>query len=107
MARTIRNLQSNVSAAQAAGATDFVATGGFLNSVEATLEEGATSATVDVYVSNTGAKPGVKIATLNLSSANRSDGFSLPREDSGWGFVRTEVPATVGGVDAISACIGE
>lgn len=107
MPRTIKNLAANVAAAQAANSTDFVPTGGYLNSVEASLEAGGTSATVDIFVSNTGTKPGVKIATLTLSAATPSDGFSLPREDSGWGFVRSEVTATVGGVDAVSACIGE
>lgn len=107
MPRTIKNLAANVAAAQAANSTDFVATGGYLNSVEASLEDAATSATVKVFVSNTGTKPGVQIATLTLDNTKRSDGFSLPREDSGWGFVRCEVSATVGGVDAVAACVGE
>ena len=37
-----------------------------------------------------------------------SDGFSLPKEDSGWFFVRAEVTAVAGGnVTSVNACVGE
>lgn len=107
MSRSNPTLISSVSAVQASGSTAWSATGGFLHSVEATLESGATSATVDVYVSNSSHGRGVKIATLTLSSAAPTDGFSLPKEDQGWFFVRAEVSAVNGTVKSATACVGE
>lgn len=89
------------------GSTQWHLTDGFLHSVSATLGT-ATSATVDVFVSNAGSGVGVKIATLTLSAVSPSDGFSLPKEDSGWFFVRAEVTAVAGGnVTSVNACVGE
>lgn len=107
MSRNSPSLLKNISAPQAVGGSDWVPTTGYLNSVDALLDAGGTSATVDIYVSNVGQGRGVKIATLNLSAAAPSDGFSLPREDQGWCFVRAEVSAVNGTVKAANACVGD
>lgn len=107
MSRSNPTLISNVSSVQAPASTPWSSTGGYVHSVEATLEAGATSATVDVYVSNSSHGRGVKIATLTLSSATPTDGFSLPKEDQGWFFVRAEVSAVNGAVKSATACVGE
>lgn len=103
MSRTFPSLQRDVAQP---GSGIWVKTDGYINSVEATLEEGATSATIDVYVSNSSHGPGVKIATLTLSATAQSDGFSLPREDQGWAFIRSNVTAVVGQVKSVTACVG-
>ena len=107
MSRNSPSLLKNISAPQAVGSTEWVQTTGYLNSVDAMLDAGGTSATVDIYVSNVGQGRGVKIATLTLTAAAPSDGFSLPREDQGWLFVRGEVSAVVGNVKAVNACVGD
>lgn len=105
MSRTAPTLQSNVSVPDAGR---WFPTQGHLHSVEATLEPGSTSATVDVYVSNSSHGSGVKIATLSLTAAVSTDGFSLPKEDQGWAFVRSQTTAVVGGaVKSVTACVGE
>lgn len=104
MSRTFPSLQRDV-ITPASGI--WVKTDGFIHSVEATLETGATSATVDIYVSNSSHGTGVKIATLTLSSTQTSDGFSLPKEDQGWAFLRSNVTAVTGAVKSITACVGE
>jgi hypothetical protein len=107
--RTNPSLIQAVSTAQALGSTPFVQTTGFLNSVDAQLEAATGTATVDIYVSNSGQGVGVKIASFALTSTNRHDGYSLPREDQGWAFVRAEVSALAGGavVKQATACVGE
>lgn len=99
-------LAQDVTAVDTPGVSQYASTGGFLNSVSAQLATGSTSATVEIYVNNHNYGKGVKIATFNLTSANPSDGFSLPREDNGWFFVRAEVTALVGTVKIVSACVG-
>lgn len=106
MPRRNPTLLSEVSSVQAAGSNQWQPTDGYLQSVEATLGT-ATSATVDVYASNSSHGVGVKIGSLALSSATPSDGFSLPKEDQGWFFVRAEVSAVAGGtVKSATACVG-
>ncbi|MCH8180261.1 MAG: hypothetical protein IIA02_10825 [Proteobacteria bacterium] len=107
MSRSNPSLLSNVAAAQAVGSTSWQTTGGYLHSVDASLEAGSTSATVDIYVSNSSSGRGVKIASLALTVATPADGFSLPKEDQGWFFVRGEVSAVVGKVKGANACVGE
>lgn len=108
MPRNNPTLVSNVSAPTANGAQPkWITTGGFLNSVSATLKPGSTSATVDIYVANEGIGAGVKLATISLTAANPSDGFSLPKEDNGWFMVRADVPAVTGEVLQVTACVGE
>lgn len=107
MSRSNPSLLSNVSAAQPAGSTSWQTTGGYLHSVDASLASGSTSATVDVYVSNSSSGIGVKIASLSLTAAAPAAGFSLPKEDQGWFFVRGEVSAVNGTVKGASACVGE
>lgn len=104
MSRTAPTLQNNVSQAEAGR---WYPTQGYLHSVEATLESGSTSATVDIYVSNSSHGSGVKIATLTPSSTVTSDGLSLPREDQGWAFVRSQVVAVIGVVKSVTGCVGE
>lgn len=104
MSRTAPTLQSSVSQPDAGR---WFPTQGYLHSVEATLETTATSATVDIYVSNSSHGTGVKIATMALSATVTSDGFSLPKEDQGWAFVRSQVTAVVGSVKSVTACVGE
>lgn len=106
MPRTNPSLLSNVSAVQPVGSTQWQDTGGCLHSVDATLASGGTSAAVDIYVSNSQSGRGVKIASLALTAAAPADGFSLPKEDQGWFFVRAEVSAINGTVRAVSACVG-
>ncbi len=107
MSRSNPALLYEVSAAQAVGSTQWYSTGGYLHSVESSLSNGATSATVDIYVSNSSIGRGVKIASMALTAAAPADGFSLPKEDQGWFFVRAEVSAVVGAVRIATACIGE
>lgn len=105
MSRTAPSLQSNVSAPEAGR---WFPTQGYLHSVEATLDTGATSATVDIYVSNSSHGIGWKLATLSLSAAASTDGFSLPNEENGWAFVRSQVVSVSGGnVKSVTACVGE
>lgn len=107
MTRKVAPLAKMISTAQPAGSTSFEPTDGYLNSVEAVLADGSTSATVAIFVSNSSRGRGVLIATLNLSAASPSDGFTLPREDSAWHFVRAEVTAVVGTVASVTASVGE
>ena len=107
MPRSNPSLLSNISAVQPLGSTQWSGTNGYLHSVDASLVAGGTSATVDVYVSNSSSGRGIKIATLNLTAAAPADGFSLPKEDQGWFFVRAEVSAVNGVVKAANACVGE
>lgn len=81
-------------------------TGGYLHSLDAMLNTG-TTASLDIYVSNIGGSAkGLKLATLTLSTAAPSDGFSLPKEDDGWHYVRAQVTAADGSVTAW-ACVDE
>lgn len=108
MPRTNPTLLSNVTSPMPNSAPQrWITTGGFLNSVSATLKPGSTSATVEIYVANEGVGPGVKLATMNLTAASPSDGFSLPKEDIGWFMVRAHVSAVVGEVLQATACVGE
>lgn len=104
MSRTFPSLQRDVAIP---GGGIWVKTDGFINSVEATLEAGATSATIDIYVSNSSHGTGVKIATLTLTTTQTSDGFSLPKEDQGWAFMRSSVTEVTGQVKSVTACVGE
>lgn len=100
-------LAQDISAPQTPGITNYHSTSGFLNSVSAQLDGSATSATVEIYVSNHNFGKGIKIATFNLTNLAPFDGFSLPKEDNGWFFVRAEVTAVAGGsVKIVSACVG-
>lgn len=103
MSRSAQILQQDISTPSVG---QWMKTDCYLHSVEATLEPGSTSATVDVYVSNSSHGTGVKIATLTLSASTASDGFSLPNEDKGWAFVRSQVVAVVGVVKSVTACVG-
>lgn len=89
------------------GSTRWCETGGYINSVYASLAEGSTSGTVDVYVANSSVGPGVKIGSFALTSSKLADGFSLPKEDSGWFFIRAELTAINGTLKVASACVGE
>ena len=107
MPRTNPTLLSNVTTPNTPGQTPWFQTGGYLHSVSATLKPGSVSATVDIYVANAGIGAGVKIATMNLTAASPSDGFSLPKEDNGWFMLRAEVSAVNGEVQQVNACVGE
>ena len=107
MTRKAITLAKMISTAQQTGTTSFEPTSGYLNSVDATLADGSTSASVDIFVSNSSRGRGVLIATLSLSAASPSDGFTLPLEDSAWHFVRAEVTAVVGTVASVAASVGE
>lgn len=108
MPRKNPTLLSNVSAITSVGSTPWVPTDGYLNSVEAVLSPGTTSATVDIYVSNSQHGNGKLFASLTLTTAEPTDAFSLGREDSGFHFVRAEVSALVGGsVRSVTASTGE
>lgn len=107
MPRTNPTLLSNVTTPSVPGQTRWFPTDGYLHSVSASLKPGSTSATVDIYVANAGSSQGVKLASLELTSAKPSDGFSLTKEDGGWFMVRAEVSALVGEVLQVNACIGE
>lgn len=107
MPRTNPTLLSNIATPSVPGQTRWFPTEGYLNSVSAALKPGSVSATVEIYVANAGSGAGVKIASMNLSAANPSDGFSLPREDNGWFMVRAEVSAVNGEVQQVNACVGE
>jgi hypothetical protein len=106
--RTNPSLLTAVSVAQALGSTDWKSTDGSLNSFDAQLNAATGTATVDIYVSNSGQGVGVKFATLSLTSTKTHDGNSVPREDQGWSFVRAEVSALAGGavVKLATACVG-
>lgn len=94
-------------AATPTGIIKYYNTSGFLNSVSAQLDDTATAAVIEIYVSNHNFGKGTKIATFNLTNATPSDGFSLPKEDNGWFFVRAEVVSVTGGsVKIVSACVG-
>jgi hypothetical protein len=107
--RTKPTLLTAVSAAQTLGSTQWHPTEGYLNSFDAQLEAATGTATVDIYVSNSGHGVGVKIASMMLSPTLRHDGASLPKEDQGWAFVRGEVSAIAGGavVKQATAFVGE
>lgn len=107
MPRTNPTLLSSVSVPNTPGKTSWSETNGYLHSVSASLKPGSVSATVDIYVANAGIGSGVKIATMNLTAASPSDGFSLPKEDNGWFMVRAEVSAVNGEVQQVNACVGE
>jgi hypothetical protein len=107
MPRSNPALLTNVGAAQSLGSNQWKKTDGFLHSFEACADTGLTSATVDIYVSDSSHGVGVKIGSLTLSAAQTSDGLSLPKEDQGWFFVRAEVSAVAGGaVKSCTACVG-
>lgn len=107
MPRKNLSLVTDVNQVTASGQMAWHATGGHLNSVYAAIEDSATSATVEVYVSNASYGGGVLIATMDLTTSKRADGFSLPKEDSGWFFVGVKVTAVTGVVKTVSACVGE
>lgn len=107
MPRTNPTLLSTVTTPSESGKTRWFPTEGYLHSVSATLKPGSVSASVDIYVANAGIGVGVKIATMNLTSAAPSDGFSLPKEDNGWFMVRAEVSEVNGEVQQVNACVGE
>lgn len=105
MSRSFPSLLKNVTAPSD---IKWVPTDGYLNSIEATIDDGTVSATVEIYVSNSSHGTGIKIATLTLSASKVSDGFSLPKEDQGWAFVGAKVAAVnSGSVKSCTACIGE
>lgn len=108
MPRNNPTLVSNITAATVNGEQPkWISTGGYLNSVSAILKPGSVSAQVDIYVANEGVGTGVKLATINLTAAVPSGGFSLPKEDNGWFMVRADVPAVTGEVLQVTACVGE
>lgn len=103
MSRSFPSILKNVTAP---GSVIWAKTEGYLNSIEATLEAGSTSATIEIYVSNSSHGTGVKISTLTLSSAKVTDGFSIPKEDQGWAFVGAKVTEVTGAVKSCTACVG-
>lgn len=107
--RQTKTLLKGISAAQAAGSNQWEPTQGFINSFDAQLDTAVGSATVDVYVSNSGQGVGIKLATLTLTAAAPHDGNTLAREDQGWWFIRAEVSAISGGavVKQATTCLGE
>jgi hypothetical protein len=108
MPRKNPTLLSDVSAVQPVGSTQWIPTHGYLNSVDAVLAPGATSATVDVYVANNQHGRGKLIASLSMTAAEPTEAFSLSRDDSAWHFVRAEVSALAGGnVRSVTASVGE
>jgi hypothetical protein len=106
--RSKPTLLTAVNAAQALGSTQWYPTDGYLNSFDAQLAAPTGTATVDIYVSNSGQGVGIKLTSLSLTSVLTHDGGSLPKEDQGWSFVRAEVSAIGGGavVKLATACTG-
>lgn len=104
-----KNLSLVTDASQATGANQMAwrPTEGSLNSVYAAIDDASTSATIEVYVANASTGPGVLIATMSLTTSKRADGFSLPKEDSGWFFVGAKIIQVTGAIKTVSACVGE
>ena len=107
MPRKNITLMSDVTTATPANGMRWHPTEGYINSLYATLDDAATSATVEVYVSNAAFGPGLLLATLDLSAASRADGFSLPKEDSAWWFIGVKVTAINGTLKSVTAVLGE
>jgi hypothetical protein len=82
-------------------------TDGCINSLYATIDDAATSATVEVYVSNAAFGPGLLLCTMSLSASDRADGFSLSKEDSAWWFIGVRVVAINGTLKAVNSVLGE
>jgi hypothetical protein len=107
--RDNRTLLTNINTVQPAGSTPWVQTGGFLNSIDAQLASSTGSATVDIYVSNSGHGVGIKLASFVIDQTSPHDGYTISAEDRGWHFVRGEVSALSGGaiVRQATAGVGE
>lgn len=107
MPRKNVTLMSDVTTTTPANGMRWHPTEGYISSLYATLDDAATSATVEVYVSNAAFGPGLLLATLNLSTSSRADGFSLPKEDSAWWFIGIRVTAINGTLKSVTAVLGE
>lgn len=107
MPRKNVTLMSDVTTTTPANGMRWQPTEGYINSLYATLDDAATSATVEAYVSNAAFGPGILLAVMDLTTAKRGDGFSLPKEDSAWWFIGIRVTAINGTLKAVTCVLGE